>query len=66
MGALLKVGGYRSTGNYLSAAKEQHIDTGASWDPSHELAAKRFHRSTLRGIGPPRQSEPLNYVMIWA
>ena len=64
VGALLKVGGYRSTGNYLSAAKEQHIDMGATWDPSLELAAKRFHRSTLRGIGPPRQGEPLNFSLL--
>ena len=48
----------------MSAAKEQHIDAGGEWPASLQLAANRFHHSTLRGIGPPRQSEPLNFSLL--
>ena len=59
VGAALKASGYRSAGNYMTAAKEHHIDSGGEWPASLQLAANRFHHSTLRGIGPPRQSDVL-------
>ena len=66
VGALLKVGGYRSAHNYLGVAKTKHVELGYSWGPELELAARRFNLSTRRGAGPPRQSEPLNFELIAA
>ena len=64
VGALLKIGGYRSTKNYLNAAKERHLDTGTPWSSLLDHAGRRFVNSTQRGIGPPRQSEPLNFTLL--
>ena len=52
----MKARGYRSFGNYLSRAKEQHIREGHSWSPQLDAVSKDCSRSVLRGIGPPRQS----------
>ena len=54
VGALLKAGGYRATKNYMAAAKEQHLDSGSQWSSTLDLASRRFHNSTTRGLGPPR------------
>ena len=64
VGALLKIGGYRSAKNYLNAAKERHLDTGTTWSSLLNHAGRRFVNSTQRGIGPPRQSEPLNFTLL--
>ena len=61
LGASLKVGGYRSAGNYLSQAKEHHIAAGFAWSDQLSLAARQFTTSTQRGMGPGRQSEPLPF-----
>ena len=34
---------------------------GLRWSEQLELATARFHTSTTRGLGPARQSEPLNF-----
>ena len=64
VGALLKEGGYRGPGNYMTAMKNLHIEHGRPFSQVLELAAKRFNMSVSRGIGPPRQSEPLNIELI--
>ena len=48
----------------MVAAKEQHIDAGGELPASLQLAANIFHNSNLRGIGPPLQSEPLNFGLL--
>ena len=59
VGALLKVAGYRGTKNYINIARQHHAEESHPWTPALDLAIKRFVASTLRGIGPPRQREPL-------
>ena len=62
VGPLLKAGGYRSPKNYLQAAKNAHVERGYAWTEALELAGSRFVASVSRGIGPPRQSEPLDFL----
>ena len=52
------------TRNYLTTAKQHHAEGDHSWTPALDLAGQRFAASTLRDIGPPRQSEPLNYEAV--
>ena len=66
VGAVLKEADYRSTKNYMSAVKKTHVGTGFKWDEQLELAAANFNRSTTRGLGPVRQSEPLPYERVAA
>ena len=61
VGALLKASGYRSAYNYLTAAKDEHIALGWPWTDQLARAAKLFNLSTARGIGPSKQSEPLDF-----
>ena len=63
VGSLMKASGYRSADNYMSAAKEEHISLGYSWTEQLAQAALRFHLSTSRGLGPSKQSEPLDFKM---
>ena len=58
VGALLKVGGYRSSYNYLGVAKTRHAELGFPWGPELELAARRFNLSTRRGAGPRGNRSP--------
>ena len=60
VGTLLKVGTYRSSKNYIDSIKTVHIEHGYKWKPDLDLAYKRYKASTQRGMGPPRQSDPLN------
>ena len=64
VGALFKVGRYRTTKNYLNISKTRHVESGGKWSEELELAARRFVQSTLRGIGPGRQSQPLNFELM--
>ena len=54
--AMFKSGHYRSFANYLSRAKEQHIELGHAWTDHLDRIGRRCCRSVLRGIGPARQS----------
>eukprot|EP00971_Amphidinium_carterae_P181235 3595236-Amphidinium_carterae.1 len=58
--ALFKAAGYRAWPNYLSVAKQAHIDAGGSWSESLDQLARACTRSVLRGLGPARQSAPLD------
>ena len=40
------------------------MGTGFKWNEQLELAAQSFNRSTTRGLGPVRQSEPLPYERV--
>lgn len=48
LGALLKVGQYRSSALYLSAAKQAHVQLGFAWSEQNEQAVKDALRSCLR------------------
>ena len=64
IGALLKLGGYRSAKNYINVLKTRHVEEHGTWGADLALAHRRFTMSCERGMGPPRQSEPLNYEAI--
>lgn len=62
---MLESGGYRSAPNYLGAIKERHFSSGFSLSDALAITAKHFSKTTLRGIGPARQSEALNLSAVW-
>ena len=62
--AVMKWKKYRSFPNYLSRAKEYHVALAGVWGEDLILAARQATRSVQRGIGPPRQSEPLRLDLI--
>ena len=43
-----------------------HVEEHVTWSADLELARRRFVASCQRGMGPPRQSEPLNNEVIVA
>eukprot|EP00971_Amphidinium_carterae_P233373 4631927-Amphidinium_carterae.3 len=49
-----KAGGYRSFQNYLSRAKQRHVELGCPWSDLLELVGKRCVRSCSCGIGPSK------------
>lgn len=65
--AAFKICGYRSFSNYLSKAKEQHIQMYGEWPADLVLEAKRATRSVTRGIGPFSQRSRLEIerIMSW-
>ena len=65
VGAMLKAGGYRSPANYFSRAKEEHVVQGFQWSDALHLAVCKATMSITRGIGPARQSAPINVVDVW-
>ena len=62
--AAFKACGYRSFSNYLSKAKEHHIEMFQEWGPELALEARRATRSVTRGIGPVAQRTPLDIERI--
>ena len=64
--AQMKSRGYRSYPNFLSAAKERHLDGGFTWTADLERTRKKCVASTQRGIGPSRQSIELCPLQIAA
>ena len=58
--AAFKSCGYRSFANYLTRAKEQHIQMFQEWGPDLVLEGRRSVRSVTRGIGPVAQRTPLD------
>ena len=58
--AAFKACGYRSFANYMSKAKEHHIQLYQEWGPDLALEARRAGRSVTRGIGPVTQRTPLD------
>ena len=64
IGAILKISHYRSTKNYITAMKRHHRLQGYEWSDQLELAHSAFVQSTLRGIGPGKQSSPLPFAKL--
>lgn len=60
LGALLKVGQYRSSALYLSAAKQSHVQLGFPWSEQLEQAVKNAIRSCIRGLGPDKRCPALD------
>ncbi|CAE7405213.1 unnamed protein product, partial [Symbiodinium necroappetens] len=52
IGALLKAGGYRSSAQYVSVAKQKHREAGFTWGPDLDEARAQCLRSVNRGLGP--------------
>jgi hypothetical protein len=62
--SMFKKGRYRAFTNYASRAKDEHISQGHGWTEGLRLAVARATRSVTRGLGPGRQSEPLDIFKI--
>ena len=62
--AAFKSCGYRSFANYLTRAKEQHIQMYQDWGPDLVLEGRRSVRSVTKGIGPVAQRTPLDIERI--
>ena len=60
--ACFKRAGYRSFPNYLTRAKDEHIDLGFPWDLQLDRAARRAARSVRRAIGPPKTAIAFSLV----
>ena len=52
VGAALKASGYRSAGNYMTAAKNEHLAEGYEWECQTGLRCGAFQRKLRRRIGP--------------
>ena len=53
MGSLLKKGGYRSAGAYLSAVKNQHIRLGHPWSDALDLELREANVRVREALGLP-------------
>ena len=62
--ALLKKGHYRSAPAYIAAIKRQHILARHPWSERLTLVVKEAVRSTLRGLGTPKQAQPFQLLSI--
>jgi hypothetical protein len=58
--AMFRAGGYRAAENYLARAKDWHIEHGHPWSDILSRACRKAKRAATRGIGPARQSAPLD------
>ena len=59
-GALLKAGGYRSSAQYFSAMKREHITKGHPWQDVLQQGVADAVRSCVRGLGPDRSCPSLD------
>jgi hypothetical protein len=64
--ALMKLDQYRSFSNYAYWAKAEHTRLGYAWSPQLALELKAGLRSLGRGIGPARQSQTFDLLLIAA
>ena len=64
--AAFKACGYRSFSNYMSKAKEKHIDMYGEWGVDLAMESKRACRSVTSGIGPVSQRTPIEFEKIIA
>ena len=60
IGALLKAGCYRSSPQYFSCFKRQHVCLGHEWTDQLALAVKDALRSITRGMGPEKRCPALD------
>ena len=59
VGAMFRAGEYRSVANYFSRAQDEHGALGHDWNFQLTRARRLAVRAVTRGMGPPRQSQPL-------
>ena len=62
--ALFKVGGYKSFKNYLSRAKDQHLQLGHSWTEALNRTSQKCVRSVTRGLAGATRSEAFDIVSV--
>ena len=62
--AAFKRCGYRSFSNYMSRAKEAHVQMFGDWGVDLAMEARRAGRSVNRGRGPVSQRSPLDFDRI--
>eukprot|EP00971_Amphidinium_carterae_P171039 3389494-Amphidinium_carterae.1 len=58
--AVFKAGGYHSFAQYLSKAKQRHIELEFEWTDALDLVGRRCTRSCIWGLGPAKQSAGLD------
>ncbi|CAK0866697.1 unnamed protein product [Prorocentrum cordatum] len=54
--AMMKEGGYRSFDQYMSRAKDKHVEMGFAWTDILDSARKLASRAANRGLGPAHQA----------
>ena len=59
LGAVFKKGKNRAVANYFSRAVDEHVSNQFPWTDFLQRAKRLAIRSATRGMGPPRQSQPL-------
>lgn len=62
--AMFKVGGYRSFKNYLSRAKDHHLQLGYQWSEALNRTSQKCVRSVLRGLSGASRSEAFDLMAI--
>ena len=56
---LLKMGRYRSAGQYLYTIKKAHVQRGHPWGPDMDMLLGELRRSCTRGLGGSKQAAPV-------
>ena len=62
--ALFKAGGYKSYKNYLSRAKDMHLELGFVWTGALHRLGQRCTRSVLRGLPGRGRSEAFDFSAV--
>lgn len=62
--AMFKSGGYRSFKNYLSRAKDHHLQLGYQWNESLNRTSQKCARSVLRGLAGASRSEAFDLTKV--
>ena len=57
---------FRSCSNYSSDVKDEHIRAGHLWTKRLAQEARLSIRSVTRGMGPPRQAQPMPFLELCA
>ena len=57
--SLLKMGRYRSAGQYPHTIKKAHVQRGLSWGPDMDMLLGDLRRSCTRGLGGSKQAAPV-------
>ena len=65
-GACLHYGRYRSSAQYFSALRREHLRRGHEWLSTYDLEVKDGIRSCTRGIAPPRRAGPYDLAKVAA
>ena len=61
---LMKARGYRFFGNYAAKAKMMHIQLPGDWPAILDQEMRMAKRSVGRGLGPSRQSQPIQVAKL--